>query len=171
LFYLYYSIHRFVFVTRLIINKINKVQWMDFKLENVLVSLYSLNTMGLGSIIFKEWIVTRTFSYAKWLIEWLVGKAISYRGLNDLNKIKLYKTQVTVCVAQYLLFSVAFGKLLFVFLLFFYRPLSCLSFLELRLLITPMISSNISSSHSDNSSPTIWCRLPIFVLLDVILWK
>ena len=29
------------FVTRLIINKINKVQWMDFKLENVFVSLHS----------------------------------------------------------------------------------------------------------------------------------
>ena len=36
------------FVTRLIINKINKVQWVDFKLENVLVSLHSLKTMGLG---------------------------------------------------------------------------------------------------------------------------
>ena len=46
-----------------------------FKLENVLVSLHSLKTMGLlknngprplrglGSIICKEWRVTRTFSY------------------------------------------------------------------------------------------------------------
>jgi hypothetical protein len=33
----------------LIINKINKVQWVDFKLENVLVSLHSLKTMGLGT--------------------------------------------------------------------------------------------------------------------------
>ena len=38
---------------------------MDFKLENVLVSLHSLKTMGLGSIIFKEWRVTRTFSYTE----------------------------------------------------------------------------------------------------------
>jgi hypothetical protein len=30
------------FVSRLIINQINKVQWVDFKLENVLVSLHSL---------------------------------------------------------------------------------------------------------------------------------
>jgi hypothetical protein len=37
------TIHRLFFVTRLIINKINKVQWVDFKLENV-----------LGCIIFKE---------------------------------------------------------------------------------------------------------------------
>jgi hypothetical protein len=43
------TIHRHFFVTRLIINQINKVQWVDFKLENVLVSLYSLKTMGLGA--------------------------------------------------------------------------------------------------------------------------
>ena len=42
------TIHRLFFGTRLIINKINKVQWVDFKLENVLVSLHSLKTMGLG---------------------------------------------------------------------------------------------------------------------------
>ena len=42
------TMHRLFFVTRLIINKINKVQWVDFKLENVLVSLHSLKTMGLG---------------------------------------------------------------------------------------------------------------------------
>ena len=42
------SIHRLLFVTRLIINKINKLQWVDFKLENVLVSIHSLKTMGLG---------------------------------------------------------------------------------------------------------------------------
>ena len=42
------TIHRLLFVTRLIINKINKVQWVDFKLENVLVSHHSLKTMGLS---------------------------------------------------------------------------------------------------------------------------
>ena len=42
------TIHRLFFVTRLIINKINKVQWVDFKLENVLVSLHSL----------KQWVST-----------------------------------------------------------------------------------------------------------------
>ena len=41
------TIHRFFFATRLIINKTNEVQWVDFKLENVLVSLHSLKTMGL----------------------------------------------------------------------------------------------------------------------------
>ena len=40
------TIHRLFFVTRLIINQINK--WVDFKLENVLVSLHSLKTMDLG---------------------------------------------------------------------------------------------------------------------------
>ena len=42
------TIHRLFFVTRLIINQINKVQWVDFKLENILVSLHSLKAMGLG---------------------------------------------------------------------------------------------------------------------------
>ena len=46
------TMHRLFFVTRLIINKINQVQWVDFKLENVLVSLHSLKAMGLDSIIF-----------------------------------------------------------------------------------------------------------------------
>jgi prepilin-type processing-associated H-X9-DG protein len=45
------TIHRLVFVTRLIINKINKVQWVDFKLENVLVSLHSLKTMVVSMIV------------------------------------------------------------------------------------------------------------------------
>jgi hypothetical protein len=36
------------FVTRLIINQTNQVQWVDFMLENVLVSLHSLKTMGLA---------------------------------------------------------------------------------------------------------------------------
>ena len=39
------TIHRLFFVTRLIINK---VQWVNFKFENVIVSLHSLKTMGLG---------------------------------------------------------------------------------------------------------------------------
>ena len=42
------TIHRLFFVKRIIINQINKVQWVDFKLENVLVSLHSLKTMGLS---------------------------------------------------------------------------------------------------------------------------
>jgi hypothetical protein len=58
-----------VVIPRLIINKINKVQWVDFKLENVLVSLHSFKNngtrtlRGLGSIIFKECRVIWTFSY------------------------------------------------------------------------------------------------------------
>ena len=42
------TMHRLFFVTRLIINQINQVQWVDFKLEHVLVSLHSLKTMGLA---------------------------------------------------------------------------------------------------------------------------
>jgi len=43
------TIHRLLFVTRLIINKMNKVQWVDFKMENVLISPHSLKAMGLGA--------------------------------------------------------------------------------------------------------------------------
>ena len=39
--FLYFRYYTDFFVTRLIINKINKVQWVDFKLENVFVSLHS----------------------------------------------------------------------------------------------------------------------------------
>ena len=46
---------------------------MDFELENVLVSLHSLKTMGLVSIIFKEWRVTRTFSYTSFIWFFLSG--------------------------------------------------------------------------------------------------
>ena len=43
----------FCFVTRLIINTINKVQWVDFKLENVLVSLHSLkSSFGASAPLF-----------------------------------------------------------------------------------------------------------------------
>ena len=108
------TIHRLCFVTRLIINKITKVQWVDFKLENVLVSLHSLITTGLGSIIVKEWRVTRTFSYAECLIEWLVGKAISYRGSNDLNEIKtVQNTGDCLCCSTFSYFyfhNITFNK-------------------------------------------------------------
>jgi hypothetical protein len=63
------TVYRLFFVTRLITNKINKVQWVDFKLENVIVSLHSLKTMGLGSITFKGILSTSCviFSYPKLL--------------------------------------------------------------------------------------------------------
>jgi hypothetical protein len=59
------------FVTRLIINKMNKVQWVDFKLENVLVSLHSLKTMSLGPFGHHRWILRyfhgrREIAYGLW---------------------------------------------------------------------------------------------------------
>jgi hypothetical protein len=45
---------------RLIINKINKVQWVDIKLENVLVSLHSLKTMGLDILLYVGYIMNTT---------------------------------------------------------------------------------------------------------------
>ena len=74
-----------MFATRLIINKIIKVQWVNFKLENVLVSLHSLKPMGLGSIIFKEWRVTRTFSYTEWIPRDLNVQADFYSKIFDFD--------------------------------------------------------------------------------------
>ena len=48
------TIHRLFFVARLIINQINKVQWVDFKLENVLVSLHSLKKWASAPLFFRN---------------------------------------------------------------------------------------------------------------------
>ena len=53
------TIHRLFFVTRLIINKIDKVQWVDFKLENVLISPFLKNNgplalRGLGLFFLRD---------------------------------------------------------------------------------------------------------------------
>ena len=52
--YFKYYIQAFFFVTRLIINKINKVQWVDFKLENVLVSLHSLKQWASAPLFLRN---------------------------------------------------------------------------------------------------------------------
>jgi hypothetical protein len=56
LYFRYYT--QTFFVTRLI-----KYNGWILSWENVLLSLHSLKTMGLDSIVFKEWRVTWTFSY------------------------------------------------------------------------------------------------------------
>ena len=48
------TIHRLFSVTRLMINKINKVQLVDFKLENVLVSLHSLKQWAPASLFLRN---------------------------------------------------------------------------------------------------------------------
>ena len=48
------TIHRLFSVARLIINKTNKVQCVDFKLENVLVSLHSLKTMAPAPLFLRN---------------------------------------------------------------------------------------------------------------------
>jgi hypothetical protein len=49
-----------------------------------------------------------------------------------------------VRVARSLGLCVVFCRSLFVLLSFFFWPLCCLSFFDLRILITPLVSSNIS---------------------------
>jgi hypothetical protein len=47
------TIHSICFATRLIIDKINKVQWVDFKLENLISKLFfSIKYRGL---VTHEW--------------------------------------------------------------------------------------------------------------------
>jgi hypothetical protein len=50
-----------------------------------------------------------------------------------------------VRVARSLVFRVVFSRLLFVLLFFFFWPVCCLSFFDLRIQITPLVSSNSSS--------------------------
>jgi hypothetical protein len=120
------TILRLFFATRLMINKNNIVQWVDFMLENVLVSLHSLITWVSAPLFLRN---GELLEHSPIQSDWLNDSwAKQYLIVVQMIWIKkhLYKIQVTVCAAQYLLFSEAFDKLLFVFLLFFYRPLSCL---------------------------------------------
>ena len=59
-----------------------------------------------------------------------------------INKIKLVFSWVRV--VQSLDFCVVFCRSLFVLLYFFFSPLCCLSFFDIRILITPLVSSNFS---------------------------
>ena len=53
-----------------------------------------------------------------------------------------------VRVTRSLVFCVVFCRSLFVLLSFFFRPLCCLSFLGLRILISPLVSSNSSCQYN-----------------------
>ena len=128
----------FFFVTRLIINKINQVQWVDFKLENVLVSLHSLKTMGLGSIIFKEWrvtghspILTQQVSLVEQELLTLPEHPSSPPALSGVH------------VVQSLVFCVVFCRSLFVILFFFFCPLCCLFFCSFSFVHCVVCSSSI----------------------------
>ena len=76
------TIHRPFFVTRLIINKINKVQWVDFKLENVLVSLHSLKTMESFDNRFTSQV---DFNYCEHKITGYMGLPIQSGAHHHLN--------------------------------------------------------------------------------------
>ena len=56
-----------------------------------------------------------------------------------------------VHVARSLVFCVVFYRSLFVLLCIFFWPLCCLFFLDLRIMITPMVSSNSSCINSVNN--------------------
>jgi hypothetical protein len=56
-----------------------------------------------------------------------------------------------VRVTRSLVLCVMFCRLLFVHLSFFFWSLCCLSFFDLKILITPLVSSNSSYDNLDNS--------------------
>ena len=80
----FFTIHILFFVTRLIINKLNIVQWVDFKLENVLVSLHSLKTMVLGSILLYINVVVPFTDVIDWC---LLASEQCFRYIHNENKI------------------------------------------------------------------------------------
>ena len=67
---------------------------------------------------------------------------IKYHNQNQNPVMSLVFSRIHV--ARSLVFCVVFCRLLFVLLYFFYCPLCCLFFFDLRLLITPLLSSNFS---------------------------
>ena len=64
-----------------------------------------------------------------------------------------------VRVIRSLVLCVMFCRSLFVLLYFFIWPLCCLFFFDIRILITPLVSSN--SSHMDEDDMTSIVVLPI----------
>jgi hypothetical protein len=67
-----------------------------------------------------------------------------------------------------------FCRSLFVLLYFFFWPLCCLFFLDIRILITPLISSNfdhcvVCSSSIDGFWLTLWYLQTLTIVLSVLL--
>jgi hypothetical protein len=69
-------------------------------------------------------------------------------------------------VARSLVFCAVFCKSLFVLLYFIFRPLCCLSFFNLQLLIIPLVSSNFSWLTTNNL--IMW---QLSTELRVIMWQ
>ena len=63
-----------------------------------------------------------------------------------------------VCVTRSLVFCVVFCRSLFVLLSLFTWPLCCL-FFDLRIIITPLISSNSSHYHLSREEESSWCMM------------
>jgi hypothetical protein len=76
----------------------------------------------------------------------VLSSFISYQRMFDTTYATAYLSEFTpglwFCVARCLVFCVVYYRSLFVFLCFFLWSLFCLSFCELRLLITSLVSSN-----------------------------
>jgi hypothetical protein len=82
------------------------------------------------------------------LFPWTPGPNNSVNSVKKLrtrkHKNHSFKDFNEVCVAQSLVFCVVFCRSLFVLLYIFFCALCCLFFFDLRILITPLVSSNSS---------------------------
>jgi hypothetical protein len=68
---------------------------VDFKLENVLVSLHSLKTMGLGSIIIKEWRVTKSLHFkGTYKVRNEIETKRNQRKRNEINKNETKRNEI-----------------------------------------------------------------------------
>jgi len=72
---------------------------------------------------------------------------------------------IGIHLAQSLVFYVAFYREMFVFLSFLFQPLYCLSFFDLRILITPLVSSNFSYYITSNKYKIVIISFSILLLL------
>ena len=77
-----------------------------------------------------------------------------------------------VCIARSLVFCATLCRSLFVFLSFFFWPLYSLSFFDLRLLITPLVSSNLFTVKWWQLYGILWvgCYGGLMPLLTIFQW-
>jgi hypothetical protein len=94
----------------------------------ILLSSTELCTCITWIITFVNTFVTFYFCLRLWF-SWLSSSSLVFSGVR---------------VAGYLIFCVMFCTSLFILLFFLFWPLCCLSFFDLRILITPLKSSNSS---------------------------
>jgi hypothetical protein len=110
------------------------------------IKIYSFNwtnIIDLNKFLFRDWI---------YIVSWYqsINQSITYRTRDFW--VQFFQMDIT-----FFSFMCMFCISLFVLLYFFALPLCCLSFFDLRILISPLISSN-SSSREVKRNCKLTCR-------------